>query len=108
MKQTGSICGTALCDESVYFLMKDFLTFLTFLKKSCASVVPINHALKKAYNKPAKGKVSIIGFTRRKQAVAQLNVSRHEKERISSFLRSICHLKGTRNSYFCLTTKNHL
>ena len=80
--------------------------FLNF-KKSCASVVPMNHTLKKTYNKSAKCKVSIIGFTRRKQAFAQLNVIRHEKEGISSFLRSICHLKETRNSYFCLTPKNH-
>ena len=52
----------------------------------------MNQALEKAYNKPAKGQGGIIGFTRRKEAVAQFNLIRHEKAKISSFLQSICHL----------------
>ena len=51
----------------------------------------MDQALEKAYNKPAKGQGGIIGFTRRKEAVAQFNLIRHEKVRISSFLRSITH-----------------
>ena len=50
-------------------------------------------ALEKAYNKPAKAQGSIIGFTRRKEAVAQFSLTRHEKAKISSFLRSIYHLQ---------------
>ena len=56
-------------------------------------MVPMAQALEKAYNKPAKGQGSIIGFTRRKEAVAQFNLTRHEKAKISSFLRSIYHLQ---------------
>ena len=54
-------------------------------------MVPMAQALEKAYDKPAKGQGSIIGFTRRKEAVAQFNLTRHEKSKISSFLRSIYH-----------------
>ena len=56
-------------------------------------MVPMAQALEKAYNKPAKGQGSIIGFTRRKEAVVQFNLTRHEKAKISSFLRSIYHLQ---------------
>ena len=52
----------------------------------------MDQALEKAYNKLAKGQGDIIGFTRRKEAVAQFNLIRHEKANVSSFLRSICHL----------------
>ena len=66
--------------------------FVVNFKKTCASAVPTDQALEKAYNKPAKGQGSITGFKRRKEAVAQVNLIRHEKAKISSFLRSICHL----------------
>lgn len=59
--------------------------------KTCAGAVPMDQALEKACNKPAEGQDRIVGFTRRK-AVAQLNLIRHEKAKISSFLRSISHL----------------
>ena len=63
--------------------------FVVNFRKTCASAVPMDQALEKAYNKPAKGQGGIIGFTRRKEAVAQFNLIRHEKARISTFLRSI-------------------
>ena len=52
----------------------------------------MDQALEKAYNKPAKGQGGIIRFTRCKEAVSQFNLIRYEKAKISSFLRSICHL----------------
>ena len=36
----------------------------------CGSTVPMDQALEKEYNKPAKGQGGIIGFSRRKEAVA--------------------------------------
>ena len=52
----------------------------------------MDQALEKAYNKPAKGQGGIIRFTRCKEVVSQFNLIRYEKAKISSFLRSICHL----------------
>lgn len=46
-------------------------SFAINFKKTCASAVPMDQALEKAYNKPAKGQGSIVGFTRPKEAVAQ-------------------------------------
>ena len=46
----------------------------------------MDQALEKACNKPAKGQGGIIGFTRRKEAVAQFNLIRHENAKISSVL----------------------
>ena len=60
--------------------------------KTCAGAVPMNQALEKAYKKPAEVQDVIVGFTRRKEAVAQFNLIRHEKAKISAFLRSISHL----------------
>ena len=65
---------------------------LLLVLKTCAGAVPMNQALEKAYNKPAEGQDGIVGFTRRKEAVAQFNLIRHEKAKISAFLRSISHL----------------
>ena len=44
---------------------------------------PFTQALEKAYNKPAKGEDGIIGFTRRQEVVAQFNLIRHKKAKIS-------------------------
>ena len=49
-------------------------SFVVNFKKTCASAVPMDQALEKAYNKLAKGQLGIIGFTRRKEAVAQFNL----------------------------------
>ena len=38
---------------------------------NCGSAVPVDQALEKECNKPAKGQGGIIGFSRRKEAVAQ-------------------------------------
>ena len=65
---------------------------LLILKKTCGSAVLMDQALEKVYNNPVKGQGGIIGLTRRKEAVAQFNLIRHKKAKISSFLRSICHL----------------
>ena len=43
------------------------------------SAVPIDQALEKAYSKPAKSSVGIIGFTRRKEAICKWNLIKHEK-----------------------------
>ena len=67
-------------------------SFVVNFKKACACVVPIDQGLEKAYKKPAKGQGDIIAFTRRTETVAQCNLIRHEKAKISSFLRLICHL----------------
>ena len=67
-------------------------SFVVNFKKTCVSTVLMHPAFEKAYNKPAKVQGGTIGFTRRKQAVAQFNLIGHEKERISSFLQSIYHL----------------
>ena len=57
-------------------------SFVVNFKKTYASAVPMDQALEKAYNKPAKGQGGTIGFTRRKEAVAQFNLIRHEKAKI--------------------------
>ena len=45
-----------------------------------------------AYNKPAKGPGGVIGFTRRKEAVAKWNLIKHEKSKILYFLDDLCDL----------------
>lgn len=67
------------------------MSFVVNCKKTCASAVPMDQVLEMVYNESAKGQSAIIDFTKRKEAVAQFNL-RHKKERISSFLQSICHL----------------
>ena len=54
--------------------------------------VPLDQALKKAYTKPAKGQGGVIGLTRRKEAVAQWSLIKHEKAEIARFLPELCHL----------------
>ena len=53
------------------------------LVKLGASAVPMDQGLKRAYNKPVQGNRSIIGFTKCKEALAQFNLLRHERARIS-------------------------
>ena len=67
-------------------------SFVVNFKKTCGSAIPMDQALEKVYNKSAKSQGGIIGFTTLKEAVAQFNLIRHKKARISSLLRSICHL----------------
>ena len=38
------------------------------------SAIPMDQALEKAYNKPAKSSTVIIGFTRRKEAICKGNL----------------------------------
>ena len=77
------------CQLSVEFPMH----FPHFIHPYMNPLPPMDQALKNTYSKPAKGQGDIIGFTRRKEAVAQLSLIRHEKAKIPSFSRSICHLK---------------
>ena len=56
------------------------------------SAVPMDQALEKAYNKPAKSSAGIIGFTRRKEAVCKWNLIKHEKEKYRSFLYDVCQM----------------
>ena len=54
------------------------------------SGVPIDQALEKEYNKPAKGAGGIIGFTRKKESVAKWNIMKHEKEKFTKFIDDVC------------------
>ena len=54
------------------------------------SGIPMDQALEKLYNKPAKGQSGIIGITRHKEAVCKWNIIKHEKEQYGDFLQKIC------------------
>ena len=54
------------------------------------SGVPIDQALEKAYNKPAKGPGGVIGYTRKKESVAKWNLIKHEKLKYSMFIDDLC------------------
>ena len=54
------------------------------------SRVPMDQALEKAYNKPAKSQSGIMGFSRCKEAVCKWNIIKHEKAEYTSFLREWC------------------
>ena len=54
------------------------------------SNLPMDQALEKQYNKPAKGQSGIIGFSRRKEAVCKWNIVKHEKSQYTSSLEKIC------------------
>ena len=56
------------------------------------SAVPIDQALEKEYNKVAKGKGGIIGFTKQKDTVAKWNLIKHEKAQYFKNLQVICGL----------------
>ena len=45
---------------------------------------------KSTYNKPAKDQGGIIGFSRRKEDVAQWNIIKHEKAKFTNHLRELC------------------
>ena len=49
----------------------------------------MDQALEKAYNKVAKSQSGIIGFSRRKQAVAKWNIMKHGKSNFTSFLYNL-------------------
>ena len=50
----------------------------------------MDQALEKEYNKPAKGQGGIIGISRRKEAVAQWNIIKHEKSKFTKHFRELC------------------
>lgn len=60
------------------------------MKKS--SALPMDQALEKEYNKPAKSQSGIIGFTRRKEAVCKWNLIKHEKAKYRGFLYAACQM----------------
>ena len=57
-------------------------------------VILVDQALEKEYNKNAKGKGGIIGFTREKEAVAKWNIIKHEKMQCFKFLNDLCNLSS--------------
>ena len=57
------------------------------------SGVPMDQALEKAYNKPAKGPSGIIGVSRKKESVCKWNIIMHEKSQYTNFLQNLCCLK---------------
>ena len=71
------------------FLMGDFVVRHTSRK---GSAVPMDQALEKAYNKPAKSSSGIIGFSRRKEAVCKWNLIKHEKDKFRNFLYNVCQM----------------
>ena len=72
------------------FINGDFVVQLTLRR---GSSLPMDQALEMTYNKPAKGAGGVIGFTRRKEAVATWNLIKHEKSEILSVLDNVCGLK---------------
>ena len=54
----------------------------------------MDQALEKEYNRPAKGQEVIIGFSRRKEAVAQWNITKHEKAKFTKHFRELCCVTG--------------
>ena len=64
------------------------------LSKRKCSAIPVDQALEKKYNKNAKGKGGIIGFTREKEVVAKWNIIKHEKMQYFKFLSDLCNLSG--------------
>ena len=73
------------------FMKGDFTVKLS--KRKC-SAIPVDQALEKEYNKNAKGKGGIIGFTREKEVVAKWNIIKHEKMQYFKFLSDLCNLSG--------------
>ena len=69
------------------FMNGDFVVRHSFRK---GSAVPIDQALEKEYNKPAKSPSGIIGVTRRKEAVYKWNLIKHEKAKYRKFLYNTC------------------
>ena len=71
------------------FLNRDFAVRHSSRK---GSAVPMDHALEKAYNKPAKSSAGIIGFTRRKEAACKWNLKKHEKAMYRNFMNIVCQM----------------
>ena len=57
---------------------------LSFTKHDEQVAPPMDQALDQIFNKPAKDARGIIGVTRRKEAVAQWCLNKHEKDCILS------------------------
>ena len=68
--------------------------FTVKLSKRKCSAIPVDQALEKEYNKTAKGKGGIIGFTREKEVVAKWNIIKQEKMQYFKFLSNLCHLSS--------------
>ena len=51
---------------------------------------PIDQALEQDYNKPAKGFGGVVGYTKRKEAVARWNLIKHEKTKYTYFMEDLC------------------
>ena len=71
------------------FLNEDFVVRHSSRK---GSTVPMNQALEKAYNKPAKSSAVIAGFIRRKEAVCKRNLIKHEKAKYRNFMDTVCQM----------------
>ena len=71
------------------FIMNGDFTFKQSKRKY--SAIPVDQALEKEYNKNAKGKGGIIGFTREKE-VAKWNIIKHEKMQHFKFFNDLCNL----------------
>ena len=67
----------------------DFVVHHTTTKRGA---LPMDQALEKAFNKVAKSQSGIIGFSRRKQAVAKWNIKKHQKSNFTSFQYDLCEL----------------
>ena len=64
--------------------------FVVWQTAKCGSAVPMDQALEKEYNKLARGQGGIIGFSHRKEAVAQWNIIKHKKARFVKHLWEVC------------------
>lgn len=62
------------------------------------SAVPFDMALEKVYNKPAKVKGGIIGITKRKEAVTQWNLLKHEKDLFVALMLENCKIVETEDT----------
>lgn len=71
------------------FVDGDFVVHQT---KRRGSGIPMDQALEKQYNKPAKSSSGIIGFSRQKAAVCKWNLIKHEKSQHTALLEKICDL----------------
>ena len=69
--------------------------FVVHHTRRSGSGMPMDQALEKEYNKTSKSTGGIIGFTKRKEAVAQWSIIKHEKAQFLSFLRDRCLLHQT-------------
>ena len=85
-----------LLEETFSDLFEGFMKgdFTVKLSKRKCSAIPVDQALEKEYNKNAKGKGGIIGFTREKEVVAKWNIIKHEKMQYFKFLSNLCNLSS--------------